>query len=60
VIDHYTENITSLHIVSVILVIEIGIRGVVTETFVTACALIAVAVLRLEVDAGTANHHDFL
>ena len=33
---------------------------VVTEAFVTACALVVVAVRLLEVDAASGNHCDFL
>jgi len=42
--------------VPVILIIDIGIRRVVTEAFFTACALVVVAVGVLEVDASAANH----
>jgi len=42
-----------------VLVVEIGTRGVVTEPFVTACTLVVVAVRVLVVDAAAGNHCDF-
>jgi len=52
-------DIVVIFIVSVILVVKIETRGVVSEGFVTACALIVVAVLVLEVDAAVGNHCNF-
>jgi len=45
--------------VPVILVVEIGTRGVVTEALIAACAFVVVAVRVLEVDAAAGNHCDF-
>jgi len=52
-------DVVVIVIVPIILVIEIGTRGVVTEGFIAACTLVVVAVLVLEVDAATGNHCDF-
>jgi len=46
-------------VVSGILVVEIGTRGVVTEAFVMACALVVVALRVFEVDTAAGNHSDF-
>jgi len=46
-------DIVVIFIVPVILVVEKGTRGVVTEAFVAACSLVVVAVHVLEVDAAT-------
>jgi len=56
---HIYNFLTVIFIVSVILVVEIGRRGVVTKSFVTACALVVVAVRVFEVDAAAGNHCDF-
>jgi len=52
-------DIVVIFVVPVILVVEIGTRGVVSEAFVTPCVLLIVAVGVLEVDAATGNHCDF-
>ena len=49
-------DIVVVFVVSVILVDEIGTRGVVNEAFVPGCALVVVAVRVLEVDAAAGNH----
>jgi len=51
-------NIVIVLLVSGILVVEIRTRGMVTEAFVTACALVVVAVGMLEVDIAVGNHYD--
>ena len=48
-----------IFLVPVILIVEIGTREVVSEVFVTACALVIVAVGVVEVDAAAGNHCDF-
>jgi len=53
-------DIVIIFVVPVVLFVEIRTRGVVTEAFVTACALVVVAVRVLEVDAALGNHYDFL
>jgi len=50
---------TYIFIVPIVLVVEIGTRGVVTEAFIAACALVVVVVRVLEVDAAAGNHCDF-
>jgi len=52
-------DIVVIFIVPIILIVEIGTRGVVPEGFLTACSLVVVAVGMLEVDAATRNHSDF-
>jgi len=52
-------NVVVIFVVSVILIVEIGTRGVVTEAFVTACALVVVAVRVFEVDTAAGKHCDF-
>ena len=52
-------DVVVIFIVPVILVIEIGTRGVVTEAFITARAFVVVALGVLEVDAAVGNHFDF-
>ena len=54
----YLLDIVVIFIVPIVLVIEIGTRGVVTEAFVTACAFVEVAVRVLEVDAAAGNHSE--
>jgi len=55
----YLLDIVVVFVVSVILVVEIGTRWVVTEAFVMTCALVEVLVRVLEVDAAAGNHSDF-
>jgi len=52
-------DVVIIVIVPIVLVVEIGTRGVVIEAFVAACALVVVAVRLLEVDASAGNHCDF-
>jgi len=52
-------DIAVIFLVPIVLIVEIGKRGVVTEAFVMACALLKVAVHMLEVDAPAGNHCDF-
>jgi len=52
-------DIVVVFIVPIVLVVEIGTRGVVIKSFIEACALVVVAVHVLEVDAAVGNHSDF-
>jgi len=52
-------DVVVIVIVPIVLVVEIGTRGVVTEAFVAACALVVVADRVLEVDAAAGNHCNF-
>ena len=52
-------DIVIIFVVPIVLVVEIGTRGIVTKAFVAACALVVVAVRVLEVDAAAGNHCDF-
>ena len=49
-------DIVIVFVVSVILVVEIGAKGVMTDAFVTACVLVVVVVSVLEVDTAVGNH----
>jgi len=52
-------DIIVVFVVFIIIVVEIGTRGMVTEAFITTCAFVIVAVRVLEVDAAAENHYDF-
>ena len=57
-INFHLFDVIIVFVVSVILVIEIGTREVLTEAFITSCAFVVVAVIVLEVDAAVGNHGD--
>jgi len=52
-------DIVIIFVVSIVLVLETGTRGVVAEAFVAAYALVVVTVRVLEIDAASGNYSDF-
>lgn len=52
-------DIVIVFTVSIVFVRELVTRGVLTEAFSSACALVVVVVLVLGVDAATGDHWEF-